>query len=225
MGVTQQLAEFAIETPASFLTPSIIESARLKFLDTLSIMIAGSQHAAARDMGGNADASIVGHTDRLPMSLFVGITGTLAINASLYAKLPCDPVRDFAPIILVATGPNILVVHPSLPAHNVKELIALAKSKPGGLSYASAGTGGAPHLAGELFKSMAQVDIVHVPYRGGSAGDHRPACGAGRDDVRGDGRRAAVHQGGKVAAARGGRCQTLIRHAGIAHDRRVPEGF
>jgi tripartite-type tricarboxylate transporter receptor subunit TctC len=99
-------------------------------------------------------------------TLFVGITGTLAINPSLYQKLPYDPLRDFSPIILVATGPNILVVHPSLPVKTVRELIALAKSKPGKLSYASAGTGGAPHLAGELFKSTAGVDIVHVPYRG-----------------------------------------------------------
>ncbi len=99
-------------------------------------------------------------------TLFIGITGTMAINPSIYKKLPYDSVRDFAPITLVANGPNVLVVHPSLPAKSVKELIALAKSKPGQLTYGSAGIGGAPHLAGELFKSMAKVDMVHVPYKG-----------------------------------------------------------
>lgn len=99
-------------------------------------------------------------------TLFIGITGTMAINPSIYKKLPYEPVRDFAPITLVANGPNVLVVHPALPARSVEELIALAKSRPGQLTYGSAGIGGAPHLAGELFKSMAKVDMVHVPYKG-----------------------------------------------------------
>jgi tripartite-type tricarboxylate transporter receptor subunit TctC len=99
-------------------------------------------------------------------TLFSGITGTMAINPSIYAKLPYDPVRDFAPIAMIATGPNVLVVHPSVPAKNVNELIALAKKNPGQLTYASSGTGGAPHLAGELFKYMAGIDMVHVPYKG-----------------------------------------------------------
>jgi tripartite-type tricarboxylate transporter receptor subunit TctC len=99
-------------------------------------------------------------------TLFLGITGTMAINPSLYAKLPYDPVRDFAPVVLVGTGPNVLVVHPSLPARSIRELISIAKAHPGKLSYASAGTGGAPHLAGELFKSMAGIDMVHIPYKG-----------------------------------------------------------
>ncbi len=99
-------------------------------------------------------------------ALFLGITGTMAINPSMYRKLPYDPVRDFAPIAMIGTGPNVLVVHPTLPARSIKELIAVAKSHPGKLSYASAGTGGAPHLAGELFKSMAGIDMVHIPYKG-----------------------------------------------------------
>jgi tripartite-type tricarboxylate transporter receptor subunit TctC len=99
-------------------------------------------------------------------TLFLGITGTMAINPSIYRKLPYDPVRDFAAVGLIGTGPNVLVVHPSLPARSIKELIAIAKSHPGGLSYASAGTGGAPHLAGELFKSMSGIDMVHIPYKG-----------------------------------------------------------
>jgi|KBSMisStandDraft_5_1062788.scaffolds.fasta_scaffold70879_2 tripartite-type tricarboxylate transporter receptor subunit TctC len=99
-------------------------------------------------------------------TLFLGITGTMAINPSMYRKLPYDPVRDFASIGLVGTGPNVLVVHPSLPARSIPQLIAIAKNYPGKLSYASAGTGGAPHLAGELFKSMAGIDMVHIPYKG-----------------------------------------------------------
>lgn len=88
------------------------------------------------------------------------------INLSLYRKLPYDTQKDFAPIALVAGAPNALVVHPSVPAKTVEELIALARKEPGKLSYGSAGVGGANHLAGELFKIMADVDIVHVPYKG-----------------------------------------------------------
>ena len=86
--------------------------------------------------------------------------------APLIQKMPYDPVRDFSPVTLANTQPIILVVHPSLPAGSVKELIALAKAKPGELNYASGGTGGSPHLVGELFKSMAGVNIVRVPYKG-----------------------------------------------------------
>jgi tripartite-type tricarboxylate transporter receptor subunit TctC len=84
----------------------------------------------------------------------------------LDAKLPYDPARDFAPVVFLATGPNVLVVHPSVPARSVQELVALAKSKPGGLSYASAGIGTTPHLIAEQFKLYAGVDIVGVQYRG-----------------------------------------------------------
>lgn len=89
-----------------------------------------------------------------------------AINPSLHRKLPFDPVRDFAPVTMLASGPLLLVVHPSLPVRNVKDLIALAKARPGMLTVASAGNGTPPHLAVELFKSMTQVDMVHVPYKG-----------------------------------------------------------
>jgi tripartite-type tricarboxylate transporter receptor subunit TctC len=89
-----------------------------------------------------------------------------AVNPWLY-KLSYDPIRDFAPVALLAQGTNVLVVHPSLPAYSVRELIALAKEKPGDLDYASAGIGTFQHLGGELFKLMAGVDMVHVPFRGG----------------------------------------------------------
>jgi tripartite-type tricarboxylate transporter receptor subunit TctC len=88
------------------------------------------------------------------------------INPSVYKKLGYDPIRDFAPVTMLASGPGLLVVHPSVPAKNVKELIAVAKSKPGQLIYASAGNGTPPHLAAELFKSMAGIDMVHIPYKG-----------------------------------------------------------
>lgn len=93
-----------------------------------------------------------------------------AINESLHKKLPYRILSDFSPITLAATSPLILVVHPSISANSVKELVALAKSKPGQLSYASAGNGTAAHLAGASFNTMAGIDVMHVPYKGGAAG-------------------------------------------------------
>jgi len=87
-------------------------------------------------------------------------------NPSLYGKVPYDPIRDFDPISLMALGPNILVVHPSLPVKSVEELIAIAKARPGRIGFAGSGSGSTPHLAGELFNVMAHVQMVHVPYRG-----------------------------------------------------------
>ncbi len=91
-----------------------------------------------------------------------------AINMSLYPKLPYDTLRDFAPISLCVKGANVLAVHPSVPVKNVRELIALAKTRPGKLNYASSGLGSSNQMAGELFKLMAGVNIVHVPYKGNS---------------------------------------------------------
>ena len=92
-----------------------------------------------------------------------------AINSFIYSKLSYDPVADFAPVTHAADVPNIVVIHPSVPARSVKQLIALAKSKPGALLYGSAGSGSSQHLAAELFQKMAGVKMVHVPYKGGSA--------------------------------------------------------
>lgn len=110
-----------------------------------------------------ARAAPDGHT------LLTGHIGTHAINVSIYPKLGYDPIRDFAPITVIATFPLGLFVHPSLPAQSVSELIALAKSKPGQLNFASAGSGSPTHMAGEMLKAMARVDIVHVPYKGNAA--------------------------------------------------------
>jgi tripartite-type tricarboxylate transporter receptor subunit TctC len=97
------------------------------------------------------------------------VASTLALNSVLYKKVPYDPVRDFAPITLAATAPNVLIVHPSLPAQSLGEFIALAKRKPGALSYGTPGIGTSPHLSMELLKSMAGIDLQHVPYRGTAA--------------------------------------------------------
>ena len=99
-------------------------------------------------------------------TLLMGTTGTQTTNPAVFAKLPYDSIRDFAPISLVAISPFVLVVHPSLPVKNVKELIALAKSRPGELTYASSGIGGIAHLGTALFDSMAGTRMVHIPYKG-----------------------------------------------------------
>ncbi|MBI4207166.1 MAG: tripartite tricarboxylate transporter substrate binding protein [Betaproteobacteria bacterium] len=93
-------------------------------------------------------------------------TAALAINMSLYKKVPFDALRDFAPVSVFSQSPNILVVHASVPAKNVKDLLALARAKPGALNYSSAGSGTTQHLTGELFKLRTKTDIVHVPYKG-----------------------------------------------------------
>lgn len=100
-------------------------------------------------------------------TLFMGTTGTQTTNPAVYTKLPYDPLKDFAPVSNFAGSPYVLVVHPSLPARNLKELVALAKSRPGALHYASFGAGSSAHLTGVLLQTMAKIDIVHVAYKGG----------------------------------------------------------
>ena len=102
-------------------------------------------------------------------TLIMSNAGAHTVNPSLYAKLPYDPIKDFAPVTLVALAPNILIVHPTLPVRNVKELIALAKAKPGELTFGSGGNGSTAHLSGEMFKTMAGIDIVHIPFKGSPA--------------------------------------------------------
>jgi tripartite-type tricarboxylate transporter receptor subunit TctC len=116
--------------------------------------------------GGNIGADIVAKSAPDGYTLVTGSIGTHAVNVSLFSKLPYDPIRDFAPVSLIMEAEGLLVVHPSVPVKTVKELIALAKARPGQIAYASAGYGTAAHLSGELFKSMAKVNMVHVPYKG-----------------------------------------------------------
>ena len=116
--------------------------------------------------GGNVAGEIAAHAEPDGYTLLMGNNSILATNASLYAKIDFDPEKDFAPISLIGTQANILVVNPNVPANTMAELITLAKANPGKLNFASSGYGAAAHLAGELFKTMANVDIVHVPYKG-----------------------------------------------------------
>ena len=119
--------------------------------------------------GGSLGAEIVAHAAPDGLTLLMANVAPMAINVSVYKKLNYDPVRDFAPITLLASFPNILVLHPSVPATTLPQLIALARAKPGELTYASAGAGSTTHLAAEFFKSRAKVDLIHVPYKGGGA--------------------------------------------------------
>jgi tripartite-type tricarboxylate transporter receptor subunit TctC len=117
--------------------------------------------------GGNVGSDMVAKAEPDGYTLLYTAPGPLVVNQTLYTKgLPFDPTRDFAPIALFATTPLALMVNPNVQAKNIQELILLAKAKPGAITFASAGIGSTPHLSGELFKTMAKVDIVHVPYRG-----------------------------------------------------------
>lgn len=116
--------------------------------------------------GGSIAAEAVAKAAPDGQTLFFGTTGTLAINPSLYTKLRYDPIKDFAPVSLMATTMNVLVVNPEVPAKNLTELIRLAKAKPGTLTYGSAGNGSSNHLSGELLKSAASLQINHIPYKG-----------------------------------------------------------
>jgi tripartite-type tricarboxylate transporter receptor subunit TctC len=116
--------------------------------------------------GGNTGSDYVAKAEPDGYALLFTAPGPLTVNQTLYTKLAFDPAKDFAPIALFATAPIVLIVNPAVPANNVQELIALAKKEPGKINFASAGNGTTNHLSGELFKSRANIDIVHVPYRG-----------------------------------------------------------
>ena len=125
-------------------------------------VVVDNRVGAGGNIGGQAAAKATpdGHT------LFMGTVGTHAINASLYKKMPFDPVKDFAPLTRVANVPNLLVANPAQPYKSVKDLIAYAKANPGKVNFGSSGNGSSIHLSGELFKSLAKVDMQHVPYKG-----------------------------------------------------------
>ena len=118
--------------------------------------------------GGNIGTEIVAKARPDGYTLLTVASSTLTINPSLFPKMPYDTLQDLAPITTIAEVPNVLVAHPSLPVRNVKELIALARAKPNQLNYGSSGSGQSSHLAMELFKAMAGVDIIHIPYKGGN---------------------------------------------------------
>lgn len=118
--------------------------------------------------GGSIGGEFVARSAPDGYTLITGTTSTFGIGPNLYLNAPYDPVRDFAPVILSSLAQNMLIVHPSVPAHSVRQLIALAKAHPAKLNFASAGVGSSSHVAGELFKSMAKVEMTHVPYKGTS---------------------------------------------------------
>ena len=116
--------------------------------------------------GGSVGAEVTARAAPDGYTIMGGTISTHAINASLYSNLPYDPVRDFVPITLIARVPNMPVINPAIPANDVKELIALMKARPGTFTFASSGNGTSQHLSGELFKSMAGVEMQHIPYKG-----------------------------------------------------------
>jgi tripartite-type tricarboxylate transporter receptor subunit TctC len=116
--------------------------------------------------GGNIGGDLAAKAPPDGYTIFVGTVGTNAINAGLYSKMPYDHLKDFAPVILLSKTPNVLVVNPGLPVNSVQDLIRLAKSKPGEVTFASSGIGTSIHMSGELFKSMAGVEMTHIPYKG-----------------------------------------------------------
>jgi tripartite-type tricarboxylate transporter receptor subunit TctC len=118
--------------------------------------------------GGNIGADLVAKSAPDGYTILEGALSTHAVNVSLYAKMPYDPIKDFAPITLVAVTPNVLVLNTSFPVNSVPELLAYARANPGKLSFGSGSNGSAGHLAGELFKTEAGVDMVHIPYKGGA---------------------------------------------------------
>ena len=132
------------------------------------IAAALGQPVVVENRGGASGAIGAAELARAPADghTFGMVTGTV-ISAALLARQPYDPIRDFAPILLLARVANILVVHPSLPVHSVADLVALARRRPGALAFGSPGIGSAVHISGEMFKLAAGVDMVHAPYRGG----------------------------------------------------------
>lgn len=116
--------------------------------------------------GGTIGTDIVAKSPPDGHTLNVGSTSSIAVNVSLYSRLPYDPVRDLAPVVQMASAPFVLAIHPSVPAKTVKELIALARAKPGQLNFASSGNGTSLHLVAEYLKHLAKIEMVHIPYKG-----------------------------------------------------------
>jgi tripartite-type tricarboxylate transporter receptor subunit TctC len=134
-----------------------------RLAETLGQPVVVDNRAGANGAIGNefvAKAPPDGYT------LLLGAAGPLTVSPALYTKLSFDTLRDFAPITVAASSPFTFALHPSVPARNLKEFIALAKAQPGKLNFGSSGTGGSPHLSGELLKAMAKIDVLHVPYKG-----------------------------------------------------------
>lgn len=159
----KQTVTLVVPFPAGGPTDAMARVLAQKLGDRLGQQVVIDNRGGA---GGGIAAELVARAPGDGYTLFFGTTGTMAINPSLYTKLRYDPVKDFAPISLMATTMNVLVVSPQVPAKNFAELIALAKAKPGELTYGSAGNGSSNHLSGELFRTAAGIQINHIPYKG-----------------------------------------------------------
>lgn len=164
-GYPSQPVKFVVPFPAGGTTDILGRSFAQKMAEAWGLPVVVENRAGAGGIiGSEAVARAIpdGHT------LVLGTIGTHSVNVSLQKNLPFHPERDFAPVTLLATLPNVLAVHPAVPAKNLKELVAYAKAHPGKLSYASAGMGTASHITGEYFKHVAGLDVVHVAYKGSS---------------------------------------------------------
>ena len=139
----------------------------LKLADTFNQQVVVDNRTGA---GGIIGTETAAHAVPDGYTIVIGGTGTLALSPHLHRKLPYDPVRDFAPVTMLIASPYVIVVHPSVAATSIKELIALAKAKPGQINYASGGAGSAPHFASEMFNTAAGVKLTHVPYKGSTPG-------------------------------------------------------
>ncbi|MEK6591941.1 MAG: tripartite tricarboxylate transporter substrate binding protein [Pseudomonadota bacterium] len=165
--------------------------------------------------GGNVGSEIAARAPGDGYTLLMAPVSPLAINVSLYGKkLPFNPERDFIPIMLVAKSPLVIATHPSVPARTLKELIAIARAHPGKMTYGSSGSGSSNHLTGELFKALAKIDIIHVPYKGG--GPASVALISGETDV------ALLQIPSLLPGYRGGRIRALAI-SGTARSPAIPE--
>lgn len=162
-GFPEKLIRIVVPYPAASVTDAVARPIAAKLAEAWGQSVVVDNRPGA---SGNLGAEIVAKAPPDGHTLLLGSPPPNAVNASLFRKMPYDTLNDFAPITLTATTYQLLVVHPSVPVKSVKELIALAKAKPGQLNYGSSGNGSSPHLATELFKSMTGVSIIHVPYKG-----------------------------------------------------------
>jgi tripartite-type tricarboxylate transporter receptor subunit TctC len=145
-------------------TDTVARIVAKKMTDSIGQSVVVENKAGA---GGNLATDYVVHAQPDGYTILLGSVGSLAVAPHIVAKLPYDPLRDLAPITMAVVFANVLVVNPAVPASTLPEFVKVAKDKPGTISYGSSGIGGAGHLAGELLKMMAEIDIVHVPYKGG----------------------------------------------------------
>jgi tripartite-type tricarboxylate transporter receptor subunit TctC len=164
-GYPNRPIKLIVPFPAAGTTDILARAVAQKLTESMGQSVVVDNRPGA---GGNIGADVVAKSAPDGYTLLMGTVGTHAINPALYAKMPYDHIKDFVPVVLVAGVPNVLVVNPALPVNSVADLIKLAKDKPGSVNFASSGSGTSIHLSGELFKTMAGVDMTHVPYKGSS---------------------------------------------------------